>query len=107
MQNYVKISTDKFCSRVLESEKPIYTISKLSKAIKRPGCSTDHLYSTLHGPTANDSLILWYKELVDGVVRRVDIGNDERKNQYTQPLYLYHGKTYVHYRTRVFVIQLF
>ena len=91
----LKLSTGRLSSEVLDSEKPVYAISKLSKAKKRPR-KNDSIYSAFHGPTANNSKLLWYEKEDDGVVEKVFLTNDNLQ-QSTEPLYLYHGKKSIHF----------
>ena len=86
----LKLSTGRLSSEVLDSEKPVYAISKLSKAKKKPRID-DSIYSAFHGPTANNSKLLWYEKEEDGVTEKVFLTRDILQ-QSTQPLYLYHGK---------------
>ena len=78
----------------MDSEKPVYAISKLSKAKKKPRID-DSIYSAFHGPTANNSKLLWYEKEEDGVTEKVFLTRDILQ-QSTQPLYLYHGKKSIH-----------
>ena len=94
LRKSLKLCTGRLSSEVLDSEKPFYAISKLSKAKKRPR-KNDSIYSAFHGPTANNSKLLWYEKEDDGVVEKVFLTNDNLQ-QSIQPLYLYHGKKSVY-----------
>ena len=89
-----KLSTGRLSSEVLDSEKPVYAISKLLKTKKRPRIDNS-IYSAFHGPTANNSKLLWYEKEEDGVTEKVFLTRDILQ-QSTQPLYLYHGKKSIH-----------
>ena len=89
-----KLSTGRLSSEVWDSEKPVYAVSKLSKAKKRPRIN-DSIYSALHGPSANNSKLLWYEKEVNGVVEKTFITRNNLQKS-TQPLYVYHGKKSIH-----------
>ena len=80
------------------SGKPVYSVSNLSNAMKRPNIN-DSIYSALHGPTASNSKVV--KHLVGDVLRKIYYLNQDESFQREQPLYLYHGERYIHTCTSV------
>ena len=90
--NKIYASTGK---KIFDSENPAYIISNISNAIERP-TSSDPLYTALHGPRANDSVIEW-SEVQNSSCEQQRQNKKQKQLSHSvnsTPLYLYHGKRY-------------
>ena len=81
--------------KIFDSENPAYIINNISNAIERP-TSSDPLYSALHRPRANDSVIEWSEVKNSSCEQRRQNKKQKQLSHSlkTTPLYLYHGKRY-------------
>ena len=79
----------------MENKKSVFLISNLSKAFERPEPSNP-LYSALHGPTANDSELIWKFHYNFANRKKKMLENPEVLQRWTSDalLYLYHHKRY-------------
>ena len=81
--------------KIFDSKNPAYIINNISNAVERPTFS-DPLYTALHGPRANDSVIQWSEEQNSSCEQQRQNKNQKQLSHLinTTPLYLYHGKRY-------------